>query len=86
MHSLLSICMNVKTSFTKMVLLSSLNARTDHDKLRHKKSTTPNLIRRLNGLLYKMWFCCKIEYFAKTDQIWSQGVPLVLIKKTSTYN
>ena len=31
-----------------MVLLSSLNARTDHDvrsnKLRHKKSTTPNII------------------------------------------
>ena len=48
MHSLYSICMNEKTSFTKMVLLSSLNARTDHDvrsnKLRHKKSTTPNLI------------------------------------------
>ena len=48
MHSLLSICMNEKTSFTKMVLLSSLNTRTDHDvpsnKLRHKKSTTPNLI------------------------------------------
>ena len=40
--------MNEKTSFTKMVLLSSLNARTDHDvpsnKLRHKKWTTPNLI------------------------------------------
>ena len=48
MHSLLSICMNEKTSFTKIVLLSSLNARTDHDvwsnKLRHKMSTTPNLI------------------------------------------
>ena len=43
MHSLLSICMNEKISFTKMVLLSSLNAQTDHDvrsnKLRHKKST-----------------------------------------------
>ena len=48
MHSILSICMNEKTSFTKMVLLSSLNAGTDHDvqlnKLRHKKSTTPKLI------------------------------------------
>ena len=37
-----------KKSFTKMALLSSLNAQTDHDvrsnKLRHKKSTTPNLI------------------------------------------
>ena len=36
-----------KKSFTKMVLLSSLNVRTGHDvrsnKLRHKKSTTPNL-------------------------------------------
>ena len=52
-----------------MVLLSSLNAQTDHDiranKLRHKKSATPNLIpkqRHLNGILYKMWFCCKIEH------------------------
>ena len=40
--------MNEKTSFTKMGLLSNLNARTDHDgrsnKFRHKKSTTPNLI------------------------------------------
>ena len=42
------ICMNEKTSFTKMDFLSSLNARNDHDvwsnKLRHKKSTTQNLI------------------------------------------
>ena len=44
--SYLYACMK-KTSFTKMALLRSLNARTDHDvrsnKLRHKKSTTPNL-------------------------------------------
>ena len=44
MHSLLSICMNKKTSFTKIFLLNSLNARTDHDvwlnKLRHKKQMT----------------------------------------------
>ena len=42
MHSLLSICMNENTSFTKMFLLDSLNAQTDHDvwlnKLHHKKS------------------------------------------------
>ena len=48
MHSLLSICIKEKTSFTKMVLLSSLNALNDHDvrsnKLRHKKSMMPNLI------------------------------------------
>ena len=78
MHSLLSICMNEKTSFTKMVLLSSLNARNDQEvrsnKLRHKKSTTPNLQcnikqRHLNGILYKMWFCCKIENFAKSAQV-----------------
>ena len=31
MHSLLSICMNENTSFTKMVLLNILNAPTDHD-------------------------------------------------------
>ena len=92
MHSLLSICMNEKTSFTKMVLLSSLNARNDHyvwsNKLRHKKSTTkPNTKQRnLNGILYKMWFCCKIENFAESAQVWSQRVPLVLTKKTSTYN
>ena len=93
MHSLLSICMNVKTSFTKMALLSCLNARTDHDvrsnKLRHKKvdNAKPNTKQRhLNGTLYKLWFCCKIENFAKSAQIWSQRVPLVLTKKTSTYN
>ena len=33
MHSLLSICMNENTSFTKMFLLNSLNAVTDHDVL-----------------------------------------------------
>ena len=46
MHSLLSICMNEKSSFTKMFLLNNMNARTDHDvrlnKLRHKKSMTSN--------------------------------------------
>ena len=30
-HSLLHICMNENTSFTKMVLLDSLNDRADHD-------------------------------------------------------
>ena len=78
MYSLLSICMNEKTYFTKMVLLSSLNDRTDHDvrsnTLRHKKSTTPNPYtkqRHLNGILYRMWVCCKLENFAKSAQIWS---------------
>ena len=33
-----------------------------------------------------MWFFCKIENFAKSAQIWSQHVPLVLTKKTSTCN
>ena len=46
MQSLLSICMNENTAFTKMFLLNSLNAQTDHDvrlnKLRHKKSMTSN--------------------------------------------
>ena len=32
-----------------------------------------------------MRFCCKPENFAKSAQIWSQRVPLVLTKKTSTY-
>ena len=48
--------MNENTSFTKMFLLNSLNARTDHDvrfnKIRHKKSMTSNLIlkqRHFNG-------------------------------------
>ena len=40
--------MNENTSFTKMFLLNSLNAQTDHDvrlnKLRHKKAMTSNLI------------------------------------------
>ena len=48
MMSLLSICMNENNIFLKMVVSSSLNARTDRDvrsyKLRHKKSKTPNLI------------------------------------------
>ena len=30
-------------------------------------------------------FWCKIENFAKSAQIWSQHVPLVLTKKTSTH-
>ena len=55
-----------------MVLLSSLNARTDHDarsnKLRHKiDDAKPNTKQRhLNGVLYKMWLGCKIENFAKS--------------------
>ena len=46
MHSLLSISMNENTSFTKMFLLNSLNARTDDDfrlkKIHHKKSMLLN--------------------------------------------
>ena len=82
-----------KKSFTRMVLLSSLNARTGHDvrsnKLRHKKvdDAKPNTKQRhLNGILFKMWFCCKIENSAKSAQIWSHRFPLVLTKKTCTYN
>ena len=90
MHSLLSICMNKKSYFTKMVLLSSLNARTDHDvrsnKLRVDDAKPNTKQRHLNGILCKMWFCCKIENFAKSAQIWSQRVPHVLTKKTSTHN
>ena len=41
--------------------------------------------RHLNGILYKMWFCCKIENFAKSAQIWPQRVPLVLTKETSDH-
>ena len=81
MHSLLKICINENTSFTKMFLLNSLNARTDHDvrlnKLRHKK-----LIEM--EILYKIRFCCNIKNFAKSAQIWSQRVPLALTKKTRT--
>ena len=84
--------MNKKTSFTKMFLLNSLNARTDHDvrlnKLRHKKSMTSDLIPSSvikMEILYKVRFCCKIENFAKSAQIWYQRVPLVLTKKTSTH-
>ena len=36
-------------------------------------------------ILYKMRFCSKIENFAKSARIWSQRVPLVLTKKTSTH-
>ena len=89
MHSLLYICINENTCFTKMFLLNSLNALTDHDvrlnKSRHKKLMTSHLIPSsiiYMEILYKMWFCCKIENFA---QIWSQRVPLVLTKKTSTH-
>ena len=66
MHSLLYICMNEKTSFTKMFFLSSLNARTDNDvpsnKLRHKKSTTPNLIP---GSVIKMGYCTRCGFVAE---------------------
>ena len=36
MHNLLSVCMNENTYFTKMALLNSLKARTDHDILLNK--------------------------------------------------
>ena len=36
-------------------------------------------------LLWTMHFCCKIENFTKSAQFWSQNVPLVLTKKTSTH-
>ena len=66
MHSLLSICMNENNSFTKMVLLSSLNSRTDHDvrsnKLRHKKLTTPNLIP---SSVIEMGYCTRCGFVAK---------------------
>ena len=80
--------MNENTSFTKMVLLKGLNARTDHDvqlnKLRHIKSMASNLIP--NGDTVQMQFCCKKENFAKSAQICgSQRVPLILTKKTSTH-
>ena len=46
MHSLLCIRINENTSFTKIVLLNSLNAQTDHDirlkKLRQKKLMMSN--------------------------------------------
>ena len=48
MHSLLYTGINENIFFTKMALLNSLDARTDHDvrlyKLRHKKSMKSNLI------------------------------------------
>ena len=84
--------MNENTSFKKMFLLNSLNARTDNDvrlnKLRNKKSMTSHLIPSTvvqMEILYKMRFCCEIENFAKSAQIWSQRVPLVLTKKMSTH-
>ena len=86
-HNLLKICINKNTSFTKMFLLKSLNAQTDHDvrlnKLRQKKSMTSNLIPSsviYMEILCKMRFCCKIENLAKSAQIWPQRVPLVLTK------
>ena len=39
----------------------------------------------LKEILYMRLFWCKIENFAKSAQIWSQHVPLVLTKKTSTH-
>ena len=55
-----------KNIFHKMVLLSSLNARTDHDvrsnKLGHKKSTTPNLIP---SSIIEMGYCTRCGFFAK---------------------
>ena len=66
MHSLLYICINENTFFTKMVPLNSLNARTDHgirlNKLRHKKSMKSNLIPSsviYMEILYKMPFFTK---------------------------
>ena len=32
-----------------------------------------------------MRFCCKTEKFTKSAQFWSQDVPTVLTKKTSTH-
>ena len=62
MHSLLSICLNENTSFTKVFLLNSLNARTDHDVRLGVDDVKLNTKQRhLNGILYKMWFCCKIK-------------------------
>ena len=68
MHSLLSICMNENTSFTKMFLLNSLNARNDHgvrlNKLPHKKVDDVKLNTKqlhLNGDTVQDGFCCKIE-------------------------
>ena len=36
-------------------------------------------------ILCRMRFWCKLENFAKSAQIWSQHVPLVLTKKMSTH-
>ena len=70
-----------------MFLLNSLNTLTDHNVRLNKfddvKLNTKQ--RHLNGILYKMWFCCKIEKFAKSAQIWFQRVPLVLTKKMSIH-
>ena len=79
--------------FTKMVLFLTvwkLELITDVrlNKVRHKKLMTSNFIR--SSVIYmekldSMRFWCKLENFAKSAQIWSQHVRLVLTKKTSTH-
>ena len=63
--------MNENTSFTKIVLLKGLNARTDHDvqlnKLRHIKSMASNSIP--NGDTVQDAVLLQIENFAKSAQI-----------------
>ena len=83
MHSLLSICMNENTSFTKMVLLNSLNAQTDHDIRLNKKVDDVKLNTKqhhLNGYTLQDVVLLKIEKFAESAQIWSQRFPLVITK------
>ena len=67
------------TSRIPFLILNSLNARTDDvrlNKLLHKKLMMSNLSKQchLNGILYKMRFCCKIENFPKSAHIWCQHV------------
>ena len=76
MHSLLSICMNEKkTTFTKMVLLSSLNSRTDHNQVFEHSDTLSFallacVILHINGKHFRcsvFTFVQYITYRAITD-------------------
>ena len=56
--------------------------------LRHKswwRQTKYQAASLLKEMLYTKLFWWKVEQFALSNQIWSQSVPLILIKKTSTH-
>ena len=76
-----------------MFFFNSLNARNDHwrsDEIIYviqnwwRQNFIPSSVIYME-ILDSMRFWCKLENFAWSAQIWSQNIPLVLTKKTSTH-